>query len=65
MLETLFFRVLWTYGPKWESVSTYSFMNVHMYKRVQFIELVKAIKFLISVWDEKEEEGCMTQFIGI
>lgn len=60
MLETLFFRVL-----KWESVSTYLFMNVNMYKRVQFIELVKEIKFLISVWDEKEEEGCMTQFTGI
>lgn len=27
-----------------------------MYKRVQFIELVKEIMFLISVWDEKEEK---------
>lgn len=36
-----------------------------MYKRVQFIELVKEIMFLISVWDEKEEEWCTTQFTGI
>lgn len=33
-----------------------------MYKRVQFIELVKEIMVLISIWDKKEEEGCMIQF---
>lgn len=46
----------------WESVSTDLFMNVHIYKRVQFIELVKEIMVLINIWDKKEEEGCMIQF---
>lgn len=34
MLETLFFKVLWTSGDKHESVSTNLLMNIHIYKRV-------------------------------
>lgn len=33
MLETLFFKVVWTSGHKCESVSTNLLMNIHMYKR--------------------------------